>query len=425
MRATPDETPPVMVERDRLAELLARLCPPAAIDLAGAVSLPCSLPHAEHWHAYLKSGRHADLEYLARDPAGRLDPTLARPWASSLLVFAQRYGDGWDPGDPGGRGGYRPGAPWTDGVARYARGLDYHDVLLRAIKEVIGGLAEALPGLRAQAATDTGPYLEREYAWLAGLGFLGKNSCLIHEELGSALLLGVAATNLNIAELPPAGTPAREALYAVAPRPTSSAARDRARRPQRNRGTATVTASATATATGAAAATVTANDTTRCGRCTACLDACPTGALIAPFTLDGNRCISTWTIEWLGRPPDEQRHLQSSWLFGCDICQAVCPWNGKAFRRAQASSRDLARPPAAYAVLASHDEVTLADLTVINDEEFRRRFRRTPLWRCHPEGMRRNAAAVAAGSRQDEAVHDDGPTPVPRSTSEPGPEGES
>lgn len=355
------------------AELAARLaaeCPPAGIELAGALVLPCPLPHRERWLKWVAEGRHGDLEYLRRDPEGRADPTLAQPSARSLLVMAHRYTAGWpaaDP-DPVAGGEAPPESAWTGRVSRYARGLDYHDVLLKAMRAVLHGLRRTWPDLRAYPATDTGPYLEREYAWLAGLGFLGHNRCLIHEKMGSGLFLGVAPTNLNIAGLPAAGQPAAEPLFAVAPRrhrPAPTAPWD------------------------------------RCGTCTACLDACPTGALDREAGLDAHRCLSTWTIEWRGQTPPGKDHEQAGLLFGCDICQAVCPWNRKADR----TRAGLPTVEPRYATLPEHAALTLADLAELGDDEFRRRFRKTPLWRCHPEGLRRNAQRVLEnlGERADES----------------------
>jgi epoxyqueuosine reductase len=345
--------------RDALARRLARLCPDVRIDLAGAVALPCQLPHRDRWFDWIRGGRHGDLEYLIRDPVARADPTAKNPWARSLLVFAQRYSAGWSRGDPapvsGGPVGTESAPAWTRRVARYARGEDYHDVLLRDIRSVLQGLKKEYSDLTAMAATDTGPYLEREYAWLAGLGFLGKNTCLIHEKLGSGLFLGVALTNLEIAGLPH-GRPVSEPLYAVEAR--------RRRRPAR------VAAS-------------------HCGTCTRCIDACPTGALLPDGGLNAGDCLSTWTIEWRGRTPPERRGEQGGILVGCDICQAVCPWN----QRAAANSAQ-PRVIREYRTLAAHGEIGLADLAKLNDDEFRRRFRRTPLWRCHPEGLRANARVV-------------------------------
>jgi epoxyqueuosine reductase len=344
---------------NNLAALLAEFCPPARIDLAGAVTLPCPLPHHGHWQKWVAEGRDGGLEYLTRDPEGRADPTRANPGARSLLVFAQRYTDGWPAGDadPAAGGSAAREAPWTSRVSRYARGLDYHDVLLGSIKAVLAGLKRSLPGLQAFPATDTGPYLEREYAWLAGLGFLGHNHCLIHEKMGSGLFLGVALTNLQVDGLPRSGEPAVEPLFTARPRrlhPPNTAPWD------------------------------------LCGSCTRCLEACPTVALHPTRGLDANRCLSTWTIEWRGQAPAADRHLQGGLLFGCDICQSVCPWNQRAARR----SAGLPPFPAEYGVLPEHGDLKLADLAVLDDDEFRRRFRKTPIWRCHPAGLRRNAEVV-------------------------------
>lgn len=355
---------PVNVAAADLAARLAELCPGARIDLAGAVSLRGPLPLAGRFTGWIERGRHGDLEYMTRAPEDRLDPTRKNPWARSLLVFGQRYTDGWpaDDSDVAAGGAAAAGdspevAPWITRVSRYARGLDYHDVLLRDIGTVLAGLQATWPQMTAHASTDTGPYLERESAWLAGLGFLGKNTCLIHERLGSGLFLGVALTNLEIAGLPAAGSPSVEPLYAVKTRRAAPAAE------------APLSA---------------------CGTCTRCIEACPTGAIGPDGGVDAGRCLSTFTIERQGQTPETYRAAQGGILFGCDICQAVCPWNQRAAGRA-------VQPPAwpaEYLALSEHADLDLPALAAIADEEFRRRFRRTPVWRCHPGGMRRNAALV-------------------------------
>jgi len=360
MAPRPPDIPEVRVPREELTTLLTGLCPAHRIDLAGAVSLPCEQPHRHRWREWLAAGHHADLEYVTREPEAREDPLVKNKWARSVLVFAQRYTDGWSGPDD-----LKLGAmPWTERVARYARGQDYHDVLLRDIRQVVKGLAAAIPGLAAFPATDTGPYLEREYAWLAGLGFMGRNTCLIHEKLGSGLFLGVALTNLRIMGLSPGATPQAEPMYAITAR--------------RRRTPARILPS-------------------HCGSCTACIEACPTGALLPDGGLDARRCLSTWTIEWQGRAPADHRAEQGGMLFGCDVCQSVCPWN----QRASGRTPPIA-PPVEYAVLPAHAELDLADLVDLDDDEFRRRFRRTPLWRAHPEGLRRNAAVVTDNLRREE-----------------------
>ena len=259
-----------MIARAQLAQLLADLCPRHRIDLAGAVSLPCEMPLGERYEAWCADGRDGGLDYMVRSPEQRLDPTLRNPDAKSLLVFAQRYTDGWPAeATEAVAGAMAPvDGPWTTRVSRYARGRDYHDVLLGDLRALLKELGEAVPGLVAHASTDTGPYLEREYAWLAGLGFLGKNTCLIHEQLGSGLFLGVAITNLAIEGL---ARRQAEPLYGVTPR--------RATRPNEPYLSA-------------------------CGSCTRCLDACPTGALLAEGGLDAGRCLSNFTIEKRGETPE-------------------------------------------------------------------------------------------------------------------------
>ena len=346
----------VTVSATQLARRLAEFCPLRGIDLAGAVVLDGPAPDAEHWHAWLDRDLHGNLDYLVRTREERADARVRNPWARSLLVFAQRYTDGWPAVDDAA-------GDWLGGVSRYARGADYHDVLLTAVKAVLQDLREVWPDLRAHPAVDTGPYLERAWAARAGLGFIGKNTCLIHETLGSGLFLAVVPTNLILTDLDAVPQP----LYQVVDRgPVPRAGTD------------------------------------RCGTCTRCLDACPTGAFVAPRILDAGRCLSTWTIEWQGRAPAELREQQGDRLFGCDICQQVCPWNGKALRGvAQHSSRC-----DAYAALESHNEVDLAALLRLDTEEFRRRFRRTPIWRAHPEGLRRNALVVAADTGRTDLLEE-------------------
>ena len=139
MAGQPENPPELEISRDELAELLTHLCPSAGIDLAGAVNLPCLLPHRERWLDWVARGRHGGLDYLARNPEQRADPTKAHPWARSVLVFAQRYCNGWpeQDRDPSAGGSPEAAVSWPRRVARYARGEDYHDVLLADIRTVL------------------------------------------------------------------------------------------------------------------------------------------------------------------------------------------------------------------------------------------------------------------------------------------------
>ena len=362
-----DDIKPVTVTAAQLQVWLEEFCPEAGIEMVGAVDLPCSIPHRRQWMSWVKDGRHGGLEYLIREPENRADPNLKNPWAQSVLVMAHRYTAGWptDDDDPSA-GAHAPlDSPWTGRVSRYARGRDYHDILLKSMRQVVLGLKGKIPGLEAFPSTDTGPYLEREYAWLAGLGFLGHNQCLIHEKLGSGLFLGVALTNLHVDDIPEAGMPARDALYTTAPR---------RRRPP------------------------VIPPVHLCGSCTRCLEACPTGALDLSKGLDANLCISAWSIEWRGGAPEKLSHLQDGLLFGCDICQAVCPWN----RRAADHQENHPAVNEAYNVLPGYEELTLEDLENISDENFRGHFKKTPIWRCHPDGIRRNAQLVRRNLEEGE-----------------------
>jgi len=357
------------VSAQQLRDILAAPARAHRIDLVGALNLPRPLTHAPDFLAWLDDGHHGELDYMRRDPADRLDPTRPHDWAASVLVFAQRYPAGWHPDDTEAREGAHDGRPWTAGVSRYARGDDYHDVLRPAIRRLTQVLREELHlrgvlrdegDLRTRDAVDAGPYLEREYAWLAGFGFFGRNTLLIHPRLGSALFLGVALTNLRITGL------------AGAPRPLL----------------------------GPPPARVVPADglANFCGKCTRCLDACPTGAFVRPHVLDAARCLSTWTIEWRGGAPAGRRREQGGLLFGCDVCQQVCPWNHKAARVSEEP------PPEAYALSPAHAELDLADLIRLDADAFRARFRRSPLWRAHPEGLRRNALVVAANTGRRDLV---------------------
>jgi len=359
-------SPPPRVAVGRLSELFAELCPPRRIDLAGAVVLPLALPHAGAYLSWVESDLHGGLGYMTRAPLLRADPTVQRGWARSVLVFGQRYTNGWDAADRSPWEGAAPGRPWTDGVSRYARGLDYHDVLRADVRAIVARLRASIGPFQAHVAVDTGPYLEREYAWLAGLGFFGKNTCLVHERLGSGLFLGVAITSIELVD-PPASLPAGAPLWESAPRASGVAASG-------------------------------SGPGSRCGSCRRCQDACPANALETPFVLDANRCLSAWTIERHGRVPAGEQSKQGGLLFGCDICQAVCPWNRKVAREAAPPNPTIAPPGPEYAALAAHAEIDLADLIALGPDAHRRRFRRTPLWRAHADGMRRNALVVAANT---------------------------
>jgi epoxyqueuosine reductase len=224
-------------------------------------------------------------------------------------------------------------------LSRYARGRDYHDVL-KARLRAWGDRVEELAGVpvRRVGLVDTSAVLERELAARAGLGWFGKNTCLIGPRGDSWRFIGVLLTDLELGETGPAP-------------------------PE------------------------------RCGTCTACLDACPTGAISEPWFVDATSCISYLTIELRGPMPPEWREAIGDWLFGCDVCQEVCPWNRKAHA---VDEPELACDPV-------FEEIGLAELAAMDDDTFRERFSGTPLRRPKRRGMVRNALIVGANAG-DEAV---------------------
>jgi len=250
---------------------------------------PASPPeHGEALRRWVEAGHAGTMGYMARRLAERLDPGRVLPDARSVVTVALNYHQGDETADPS----------WAP-VARYARGRDYHDVMTPRLEALSAFLAEAA-GARSRAYVDTGPVLERDLAARAGLGWIGKNTMLLHPDLGSWFFIGVVLTTAD--------------LDGDEPLPD------------------------------------------RCGSCRACLDACPTQAFPAPYVLDSRRCISYLTIEHRGEVAEHLRPLMGDWQFGCDRCQDVCPWN----RRAPVSAEPAFRPrepyPGAATVVAMDDE---------------------------------------------------------------------
>jgi epoxyqueuosine reductase len=288
-----------------------------------------SLAPAESGGAFLRwlaRGDQAGMKYLERRVDARLEPAAVLPGARSALCVALQY---W----PLSKEGEPAGDLWPR-VARYARGRDYHEVMGERLASVARRVEEKFPGAATRPYVDTGPVLERELAARAGLGAVGKNTNLLHPEAGSWFLLGELFTTLDLdPDLPLADL---------------------------------------------------------CGSCTRCLDACPTGALPEPYRLDANRCISYWTIEHRGAIPEERRAEMGEWVFGCDICQEVCPWNAEP---AAGDHAELALPP-------ERAELDLAGLLGLSRAEYVERFRGSPMKRPKLQGLKRNAA-VAMGNRGD------------------------
>ncbi|HEV2471773.1 MAG TPA: tRNA epoxyqueuosine(34) reductase QueG, partial [Chthonomonadales bacterium] len=297
-------------------------------DMVGISSVEPSI-FKQEYQDWIERGFAGEMRYMERDPERRLDPSLLLPGAKSIVVCAAFYYSDEDegPGTPRNRD------PERAIFARYARGDDYHDVLGNRLKELLQFIKrEAGPDTEGRAYVDTGPILEREVARRAGLGWFGKNTMLINTRRGSYFLLGEIILNLAL-------QPDRPAIGG-------------------------------------------------CGSCTACLDACPTGAIVAPFQLDARRCISYLTIELKGDLPPELApaiYQSGNRVFGCDICQEVCPFN---LRR----SVPVALPEFQPRKVASNP--LLSDLLEMDEETFRESFRKSAVRRAKRNGLQRSAASA-------------------------------
>ncbi|NUQ21984.1 MAG: tRNA epoxyqueuosine(34) reductase QueG [Gemmatimonadaceae bacterium] len=324
-----------------LAERLKAQAYGLGFDLAGITTLG-AVATAEVFDEWVARGYAGEMAYLPRGAEKRHDTRLPYEGAVSALVVAMSYG------------GREPSGP----VARYARGDDYHDVMVEKLNALHRWLeAETGAPIRGKSYVDTGPILERDLARRAGLGWFGKNTNLLHPASGSFFFLAGLFVEM---ELPP------DAPF----------------------------------------------EAERCGSCTRCLDACPTGALVAPRTLDATKCISYLTIELKGAIPEELREKMGDLLYGCDICQEVCPWNEKFSRTLPDGS-----PFAAREALGGKDARVLArELLAMTQEEFSRAFSSSPMKRAKLRGLKRNAAVVLGnvGGAADvdvleRASHDDEP----------------
>jgi len=322
----------------------------AGFDLGGVASVARrgdSQPSARRFLDWIEAGSAGEMEYLKRrDENGillRSDVQAAIPWARSVVVCAANY-------NAAAPLSIDPAPAGTGWVARYAwsgkregdidealKPSDYHDALLSRLRRVESALKEYF-ACETRCYVDTGPIVERTLAETAGIGWIGKNTCVINERLGSWLLLAVIVTSLPVLE--------------------SSGAQIAA---------------------------------DRCGSCTRCIDACPTGALVAPRQMDATRCIAYLTIEKKTSIPEEFREPMGRQVFGCDICQDVCPWN----RRAPVTLREgmLPRPELVNPALDW--------LASLDEPAFRRFFRGSPLERTRRKRLHRNVA-VAMGNSGEE-----------------------
>jgi epoxyqueuosine reductase len=294
-------------------------------DLAG-ITTPDPPSHFERFRRWIEAGYHGEMHYLAseRSLQRRADPLQVLPECRSILVLGMRYAAS------------RPGAPALPPrgqIASYAWGEDYHLVIEERLRELVAFITQEVGHpVPHRYYTDTGPVLERELAQRAGLGWIGKNSCLIHPRYGSYFFLAEIFLGLALTPDPPFPTD-------------------------------------------------------HCGRCTRCIQACPTQCILPDRTLDARRCISYLTIENKGEIPDDLRPAIGNWIFGCDECQRVCPWNR--FADPQGHAAFASDPRQAYPVL--REELGLTP------ETFATRFRRRAIKRAKWRGYLRNVA-VALGN---------------------------
>jgi epoxyqueuosine reductase len=344
-------------------QMVKRASEEAGFDLCG-IAPAAELHELEYFSEWIAAGRAGEMKYLeARDEQGELKRSALKrvaPWARSVIVCAINYNTAYPYSTqvpdlkkecvPAGAPLLAAGAPLLTGVARsgdcsdkgwisrYAWSReDYHDAVLRRLRQVEARLHEEMRGMQSgdfttRSYVDTGPIVERVYAKYAGVGWIGKNTCIINQKKGSWLFLGVILTSLELTPDLPAPD--------------------------------------------------------RCGTCTRCIDACPTDAITAPYQLDSNRCIAYLTIEKRGSIPEDLRAGIGRHVFGCDICQDVCPWNRKA--PATEAPEFQPRPGLVNPALA-----WLAEMTA---EEFRETFRGSPIRRTKRSGLRRNVAIAMGNS---------------------------
>lgn len=323
--------------KQRAAELgfsLAGACPAVA---------PPGSARLEEW---LAAGYAGQMHYLADRREAYFDPRHLLDGARSLLMLAMNYRTAEPARTTAGQGR----------VSRYAWGsVDYHDLIRERLAALANLLRDLVPSARVRGVVDTAPLMEREFAQLAGLGWIGKHTLVLNRREGSWFFLAALLTDVELDYDEP-------------------------------------------------------HEADHCGTCCACLDACPTDAFPEPYVLDASRCISYLTIELRDAIPPELRPGVGDWLFGCDICQEVCPWNGHTEQRETESASRVVLDPgrgggppgsqatqdalSAFAPLGDSNPIELTKLFDLDEAAFRARFRHTPLWRPKRRGLLRNAAIV-------------------------------
>jgi epoxyqueuosine reductase len=315
----------------------------AGFDLCGVVAAE-PYGELENFPEWIARGYAGEMSYL-KDPR-RIDPRLVLEGARSLIVVAVNYNSAWGGSSQTQTGNSHHAARgW---ISRYAWGDDYHDLILQKLQAlIIETRSRFAESFEARAYVDTGPILERVAAKYAGLGWLAKNTCLINQNLGSWLFLGVIITTLDLEP-----TPRADAM----PPPDL------------------------------------------CGSCRRCLDACPTQAFPEPYVLDARRCISYLTIELRGSIPEELRGTMGDAVIGCDICQDVCPWNRKAPITTAQEFQPRLFPASDRHEQESLFRPSLRWLVALSQEDFSRIFRKSAAKRAKWRGIVRNACVALGNS---------------------------
>jgi epoxyqueuosine reductase len=321
-----------MNQGQKLARAIKERARGLGFQLVG-ISHPSPLPGFERYQRWLAAGHHGGMQYLAKERAltARQDPRKLMPNCRAILSLAANHTPVPRPHDQPGQGR----------IAAYALGEDYHDVLVQRLKALMRWLEKRLGRpVEHRIYTDTGPLLERELAQRAGLGWIGKNACLINPQWGSYLFLAEVLLDLAL--------PADEPFL-----------------------------------------------WDRCGSCRRCIEACPTQCILPDRTVDARRCISYLTIEHRGAIDPSLRNLMDAWVFGCDICQQVCPWNVR-FARPTQDPAFQPRP-----ALQAPDLVWFLKL---DRATYRGALRGSPLKRARFEGLLRNAIIAAANNGDPQLV---------------------
>jgi len=289
---------------------------------------------------WLDGGYAGTMDYLPQRKEAYSHPRHILDGAQSVMMLAMNYHPAGSHIPKKITQSLKAVGPKPPKTAKYIHsGADYHDVVHKKLKRMVREVRERFPEFQARGVVDTAPLLERDFARLSGLGWIGKNTMLINKRHGSFFFLAALILNVPLPYDPP-------------------------------------------------------HQEEHCGTCTRCLDSCPTNAFLAPYQMDATRCISYWTIESKELAPPELRIHFDDWFFGCDVCQDVCPWN-RHTRRTEVEQLQ---------VDPGFEQLELTQFFQMNEEEFRAKFRKTPLWRSRLEGMMRNAAIVWANQRDHSKI---------------------